>query len=69
MSDNTSVCALRFPDGSIKWYVDEETAIERGVDASKLITIEVPRDLWKSGSIQEVGEYVAAHLESLEGKS
>ena len=63
MADNNAVCALRFPDGSIKWYIDEETAIERGADPSKLISIEIPRELWQSGSIQEIGEYVASLLE------
>ncbi|MEE8241072.1 MAG: hypothetical protein V3R16_07380 [Nitrospirales bacterium] len=69
MADNNCVCAFRFPDGSIKWYVDEETAVERGADPSKLMTVEVPRDLWTNGTIQEVGEYVATRLETQEGNS
>lgn len=64
MADNNSVCALRYPDGSIKWYIDEETALERGADPSRLVTVEIPRDLWKKGTIQEIGEYVASMLET-----
>lgn len=66
MADSNSVCALRFPDGSIKWYVDEETALERGADPARLVTIEVPRTLWQNGSIQEIGEYVASIFEAQE---
>ncbi len=68
MGDNNSVCALRFPDGSIKWYIDEETAVERGADPAKLVMIEIPRTLWQSGSIQEIGEYVATLFEAQEPK-
>ena len=66
MADNKSVCALRFPDGSIKWYVDEEYAVERGVDPAQLVSIEIPKELLQKGTIQEIGEYVATYLESHE---
>jgi hypothetical protein len=66
MAENTSVCALRHADGSIKWFIDEETAIERGADPSHLVTVEIPQDLWQTGSIQEIGEYVASLLEAKE---
>ncbi len=66
MADNNSMYALRFPDGSVKWYVDEEYAIERGVDPSQLTRVEIPKELLQSGTIQEIGEYVANYLEAQE---
>jgi hypothetical protein len=64
MADNNAVYAIRFPDGSVSLYIDEEYAIERGVDPAKLTRVEIPRDLLVSGTVQEVREYVALYLES-----
>jgi hypothetical protein len=64
MADNNAVYAIRFPDGSVSLYIDEEYAIERGVDPARLTRVEIPRDLLVSGSIQEIREYVAVYLES-----
>lgn len=66
MADNTSLFAIRFPDGSVSLYVDEEYALERGVDPSRLVEVEVPRELYVTGTIQEVREYVATILEAQE---
>ena len=64
MADNNALYAVRFPDGSVSLYIDEEYAIERGVDPASLTRVEIPRDLFISGTIQEIREYVAVYLES-----
>jgi hypothetical protein len=64
MADNNSLYAVRFPDGSVSLYIDEDYAIERGVDPASLTRVEIPRDLFISGTIQEIREYVALYLES-----
>ncbi len=64
MDEVTSLCAIRYPDGSVGLYVDEEYAIERGVDPAKLVKVEIPRELYVSGSVQQIREYVATYLES-----
>ena len=45
-------------------YIDEDYAIERGVDPATLTRVEIPRDLFVSGTVQEIREYVALYLES-----
>ncbi len=64
MAENNAVYAIRFPDGSVSLYIDEEYAIDRGVDPAKLVRIEIPRELFISGSIQQIREYVAVYLET-----
>jgi hypothetical protein len=64
MADNNSLYAVRFPDGSVSLYIDEDYAIERGVDPASLTRVEIPRELFISGTIQEIREYVAVYLES-----
>lgn len=66
MADSTSLYAIRFPDGTVSLYVDEEYAVERGVDPAQLVEVEIPRELYVSGSVQEVREYVAIKLEAQE---
>ncbi|MGH7165794.1 MAG: hypothetical protein ACREIS_09765 [Nitrospiraceae bacterium] len=68
MDDSTSLCAIRHADGSVSLYVDEPYAIERGVDPARLVRIEIPRELYTSGTIQQIREYVANHLEAREDK-
>jgi len=69
MGDTTALYALRFPDGSVSLYIDEHYAKDRGVDPSQLVRVEIPRDLFISGSVQQVREYVALYLESLQQKT
>jgi hypothetical protein len=64
MADNNALYAIRFPDGSVSLYIDEDYAIERGVDPAILTRVEIPRDMFVSGTIQEIREYVALYLES-----
>jgi hypothetical protein len=64
MADNNSLYAVRFPDGAVSLYIDEDYAIERGVDPASLTRVEIPRELFISGTIQEIREYVAIYLES-----
>lgn len=66
MADTTALYALRFPDGSVSLYIDELYAQERGIDPSKLVRVEIPRDMFVSGTIQDVREYVARQLEQLQ---
>lgn len=64
MADTTSLYAIRFADGSVSLYVDEEYARERGIDPSQLVRVEIPREMLISGTIQEIREYVALYLEA-----
>jgi hypothetical protein len=64
MADNNALYAIRFPDGSVSLYIDEDYAIERGVDPAALTRVEIPRDMFVSGTVQEIREYVALYLES-----
>ena len=64
MAENNAVYAIRFPDGSVTLYIDEEYAIDRGVDPAKLVRVEIPRELFISGSIQQIREYVAVYLDT-----
>jgi hypothetical protein len=64
MTDNNALYAIRFPDGSVSLYIDEDYAIERGVDPALLTRVEIPRDMFVSGTVQEIREYVALYLES-----
>ncbi|MBI4400966.1 MAG: hypothetical protein HY581_04975 [Nitrospirae bacterium] len=66
MEDSTELCAIRHRDGSVSLYVDEAYAIERGVDPSKLVRVEIPRELYVSGTVQQIREFVATYLESQE---
>lgn len=63
MTDTTALYALRFPDGSVSLYIDELYAQERGIDPSQLVRIEIPRELFVRGSVQDIREYVAHQLE------
>jgi len=63
MSDTTALYALRFPDGSVSLYIDELYAQERGIDPSRLVRVEIPREMFVSGSVQDLREYVALRLE------
>ena len=63
MADTTSLYALRFPDGSVSLYIDEQYAQDKGMDPSKLVRVEIPREMFISGTIQDVREYVARQLE------
>ena len=66
MEEKNILYALRHNDGGVSLYIDEEWATERGVDASKLVPVEIPRELYASGTVQQLREYVALHLETLD---
>ncbi|MDH5740620.1 MAG: hypothetical protein OEY77_09880 [Nitrospira sp.] len=63
MADTTALYALRFPDGSVSLYVDEQYAQDRGIDPSQLVRVDIPREMFITGTIQDVREYVALQLE------
>jgi hypothetical protein len=63
MADSTPLYALRFPDGSVSLYIDEQYAQDRGIDPSRLMRVEIPREMFISGTIQDIQEYVALQLE------
>jgi hypothetical protein len=69
MDDTTALYALRFPDGSVSLYIDETYAQDRGVDPSQLVRVEIPRELFISGTIQDIREYVALHLDQQQQRS
>ncbi len=56
----------RDKDGAVTLYADEDWAMERGADPSKLHVVEIPHELYATGTIQEVREYVATYLEEQE---
>ncbi len=56
----------RDKDGAVTLYVDEDWAVERGVDPSHLVKIEIPRELYANGTVQQLREYAATYLESLD---
>lgn len=64
VADTTALYALRFPDGSVSLYIDEHYAKDRGVDPSRLVRVEIPRELFQTGTVQEMREYVALYLET-----
>jgi hypothetical protein len=64
MDDEGAVYAIRHSDGSVSLYVDEDYAIDRGVDPSQLARVEIPRELYINGTVQQIREYVASYLES-----
>ncbi len=63
MADTTALYALRFPDGSLSLYIDEAYAQDRGIDPSRLVRVEIPREMFITGTIQDIREYVALRLE------
>lgn len=69
MSNSEPFYAVRYPDGSVSLYVDEEYALDQGVDPTKLVRVDVPRELCSTGTVQEIREYVANYIESLRAGS
>lgn len=69
MADTTALYALRFPDGSVSLYVDEHYAKERGIDPANLVRVEIPREMFINGSVQEIREYVALYIEGHQQKT
>jgi hypothetical protein len=63
-TDNDALYAIRHADGSVSLYIDEEYAAERGVDPATLTRVEIPHELFSSGTVQQVREYVALYLEA-----
>ena len=61
--EKDTLFATRAKDGAITLYADEEWAVERGADPTQLHAVEIPRELYSKGTIQEVREYVASYLE------
>jgi len=64
MEDTTEVCAIRNPDGTVRLCVDEEYALENGIDPARLIKVPVPTEIIAKGSVTQIGEYIATYLES-----
>lgn len=68
MEDDTDVLyAIRHPDGAVSLYVDEAWAAERGVDPSLLVRVKIPGELYRTGTVQQLREYVATLLETQHG--
>lgn len=64
--EQNTLLVRRDKDGAITLYADEEWAIERGADPAELVTVPIPRELYVSGTVQELREHAAMYLESLE---
>lgn len=64
MPENDALYAIRHSDGSVSLYIDEEYAAERGVDPATLTRVEIPRELFTVGTVQQIREYVAGYLEA-----
>ncbi|MEW6544820.1 MAG: hypothetical protein AB1411_14575 [Nitrospirota bacterium] len=69
MEESSALWAIRYADGSVSLYVDEAYAIEKGVDPNRLVKVDIPRELYISGTIQQIREFVATYLEEREGRS
>lgn len=65
MDNKNYLFAIRHQDGGVTLYVDEAYAQERGADLSKLVRVEIPKDLYVNGTVQQIREYVAGYLETL----
>ena len=66
MDDKNYLFAIRHRDGGVTLYVDEAYAQERSADLSKLVRVEIPKDLYVNGTVQQIREYVAGYLEARE---
>lgn len=67
MDSNKDVLYVRREkDGAVTLYVDEDWAAERGVKPSELVKVEIPRELYANGTVQQLREYAANYLETLE---
>jgi hypothetical protein len=55
----------REQDGAVTLFVDEDWAAERGANLSELVKVPIPRELYASGTVQQLREYAATYLESL----
>ena len=64
MEQKNYLFAIRHQDGGVTLYIDEAYAQERGADLSKLVKVEIPKELYTSGTVQQVREYVATYLET-----
>lgn len=64
--DKDILYVRREKDGAVTLYVDEDWAVERGIDPSELVQVEIPRELYANGTVQQLREYAASYLESLE---
>jgi hypothetical protein len=63
-AENDALYCIRHADGSVSLYIDEEYAAERGVDPGTLTRVVIPRELFTTGTIQQIREYVALYLET-----
>ncbi|NKB82706.1 MAG: hypothetical protein GKS05_12645 [Nitrospirales bacterium] len=66
MEEKDILYVFRHKDGAVSLYIDEDWAIERGVDPAQLHVVEIPRDLYTKGTVQELREYVASYLDTNE---
>ena len=69
MADTTALYAFRFPDGSVSLYIDEHYAKDRGIDPANLVRVEIPKELFMNGSVQDIREYVALYIEMRQQKT
>lgn len=61
--ETTPLYVVKRPDGSFRFYVDPDYAKERGVAPEDLICVEIPSNIYASGSVDDLSTYVAQQLE------
>ena len=61
--DSTPIYVLRRNDGTFRFYVDPDYAKEQGVSSDKLICVDVPNSIYRTGSVDDLSTFVAKHLE------
>ncbi|WP_447971804.1 hypothetical protein [Nitrospira sp. M1] len=63
--EENTLLVRRDKDGAVTLYADEDWAIERGVNPAELITVPIPRELYVTGTVQQLREHAATYLETL----
>lgn len=61
--ETTPLYVLKRPDGSFKYYVDQDYAQEQGIAVDKLICLEIPNTIYAHGSVDDLSTYIAQQLE------
>ena len=61
--ETTPLYVLKRPDGSFKYYVDQDYAQEQGIAVDKLICLEIPNTIYAHGTVDDLSTYIAQQLE------
>ncbi len=61
--ETTPLYVLKRPDGSFKYYVDQDYSQEQGIAVDKLICLEIPSTIYANGTVDDLSTYIAQQLE------